>query len=86
MVQRDRIMTTKYVWIFIFVIFFLVIGMDVYLYNDDIERNAITQVVMDASNLSHLVPFFIGCFMGGLGVHFFDNYTQKAKLNDKIWK
>lgn len=70
-------MAIKWVWVFCFSVFFLVIGMDIYLYNDDIERNAITQVVIDATKQSSLVPFFIGFFMGGLGIHFFDNHTQK---------
>lgn len=79
-------MTTKWVWVFCFFIFFLVIGVDIYLYNDDIERNAITQVVIDATKDSALVPFFIGCFMGGLGIHFFDDHKQRRKRNDKVWK
>lgn len=79
-------MTTKWVWVFIFFIFFLVIGVDIYLYNDDIPRNAITQVTIDASYQSHLVPFFVGFLMGALAIHFFDNHTQRTRSNDKIWK
>ena len=86
MVQKGMIMTTKWVWVFIFFVFFLVIGVDIYLYNDDIERNAITQVTIDAAKQSMLVPFFVGFLMGALGIHFFDNHTQRKRRNDKIWK
>ena len=86
MEKSVKIMTTKYTWYFILFISVLIGGMDVYLYNDSIDRNSISQVIIDAANISHLIPYAIGFLSGALAFHFFDNYTQKRRANDKVWK
>ena len=66
-----------FLYIFIFV---LIAAVDIYLYSDNIERNSITQVVIDATEKTPLVPWAVGFIMGALTFHFFDSYKQKARL------
>lgn len=75
-------MTTKRVWIFIFCVILLIGATDVYLYSDSIDRNSISQVIIDSSQLTPLIPWFIGFIMGALTFHFFDTYKQKNKKQD----
>ncbi len=77
MVQKETSMTTKHVGLFILVIFLIILGVDVYLYTDSIQRNSITQVIIDISKVVPLIPWFIGFLMGGLTFHFFDTYKEK---------
>lgn len=69
-------MTKNKVAISILLIFLAIVAYDVYLYSDGIPGNSISQVIIDLSEKSHLVPFFIGFLMGGLALHFFDNYKE----------
>ena len=54
-----------------FAIAVLIMVWDGYLYSDDVERNSITQVVIDATKKTPTVPWLIGLGMGYLGGHFF---------------
>lgn len=58
-------------------IFISVFVWDAYLYIDPEPRNSISQVIIDLSSQSKLLPFFIGFFMGFLGAHWFDDSAQK---------
>lgn len=69
-------MTSKQVAISIIVIFLAIIGYDVWLYSDGIPGNSISQVIIDLSAVSPLVPWLIGFIMGGLTFHFFDSYKE----------
>lgn len=53
-------------------IFLAIIVWDLYLYLDGKPRNSISQVVIDLTKKSPLVPWAIGFLMGGLTLHFFD--------------
>lgn len=77
---KDKGMTTKRVWAFIIFIFVLIAAVDIYLYSDSIDRNSITQVIIDSSKDAPLIPWFVGFLMGGLTFHFFDSYKQKRKV------
>lgn len=70
-------MTTRLVWAFIVITTIAIVGVDVYLYMDTVPRNSISQVIIDAAELSPMVPWFVGLVMGGLAVHWFDTYRQK---------
>lgn len=65
-------MSRSCVWVFILFIFALVIGVDIYLYTDSIDRNSISQVIIDGTKTSPLVAWFVGLIMGGLAVHWFE--------------
>jgi len=77
MVLKEWIMTTRLVWAFIVITTIAIVGVDVYLYMDTVPRNSISQVIIDAAELSPMVPWFVGLVMGGLAVHWFDTYRQK---------
>lgn len=53
-------------------IFVLILIWDAFLYADKVERNSISQVVIDLSKKSPLLPWFIGFVMGALALHWFD--------------
>lgn len=76
---KSEKMKKKFVYIFIGVIFLLVVLFDIYLYSDGVPGNSITQVIIEASKASMLVPWGIGLLMGFLGAHFFDNYSEPRK-------
>lgn len=63
-------------WVVIIGVFTGILAFDAYLYLDSIPRNSISQVIIDASAKSALLPWFIGLVMGFLGAHWFDNYKQ----------
>lgn len=69
-------MKPKQVAISILLIFFAIIAFDVWLYSDGVPGNSITQVIIAYSELSPLLPFFIGFLMGFLAAHFFDSYKE----------
>lgn len=54
---------------------------DLYLYADGHPGNSISQVIIDASEKSKLVPAFIGFLFGSLMFHFFDNYKEPRGEN-----
>ena len=54
-----------------FLIFAGIVAWDVWLYKDNIERNAISQIIIDASKRSRAVPAAIGFAMGALWGHWF---------------
>lgn len=62
--------------IIIVTVFIAVLGFDAYLYSDNIPGNSISQVIIEASDKSKLVPAFVGFLFGFLTSHFFDNYTE----------
>lgn len=74
--RRDGVVKKSKVLIGIIVIFLTIIGWDVYLYMDGVAGNSISQVIIELSEKSMLVPWFIGLLMGFLGAHFFDNYKE----------
>lgn len=49
-----------------------ILGWDVFLYNDSVDRNSITQIVIDLSRRTHLIPWLVGFGMGFLTCHFFE--------------
>lgn len=69
-------MRTKTVGIIIIATFALILGFDAYLYSDGIPGNSISQVIIEWSDKSALVPWFVGLLMGFLGGHFFDSYKE----------
>lgn len=56
-----------------------IVAWDVYLYMDSIDRNSISQVIIDATEATALVPWVIGLLMGGLAVHWFEARPVKEK-------
>jgi len=72
-------MTKKLVLLICFLIFAAVMAWDASLYMDAIPGNSITQVVVELSSKSKLVPAFIGFFFGFLMAHFFDDSRQVEK-------
>lgn len=72
-------MSARAVAIVILAVFIGILGFDAWLYADDISRNSISQVIIDAARKSGLVPWFVGLVMGFLGAHWFDNYTEGEK-------
>lgn len=64
-------MSKKWVKVAIVVIFVAIVGWDVWLYTDDIPRNAISQIVIDLTAKTPYVPYGIGFFFGWLTAHFF---------------
>ena len=64
-------MNKKWVVITSFLIILAVVGWDVWLYTDDIPRNAISQVIIDASDGSRTVAAAIGFAIGALWAHWF---------------
>ena len=65
-------MTPLRVAILIFGIFFAILIGDALLYGDSIARNSISQVIIDLSSRTHLVPWFVGFVMGFLANHWFE--------------
>lgn len=63
----------------IVIIFLSIIAWDVWLYMDSIDRNSISQVIIDATEATALVPWVIGLLMGGLAVHLFEARPEKEK-------
>ena len=59
-----------------------IVAWDVWLYMDDIERNSISQVIIDATARSPLVSWFIGLLMGGLAVHLFEAAPLRRQQQD----
>jgi len=57
-------------------IFAAILGWDASLYMDAVPGNSITQVVVELSSKSKLIPAFIGFFFGFLMAHFFDDSKQ----------
>ena len=53
-------------------IFVTILGWDLWLYNDAIPRNSITQIIIDLSHRTLLVPWSIGFLFGFLTCHFFE--------------
>lgn len=53
-----------------------VMAWDASLYLDAVPGNSITQVVVELSSKSKLVPAFIGFLFGFLMAHFFDDSKQ----------
>lgn len=53
-------------------IFLAIIVWDLYLYLDGKPRNSISQVVIDLTKKTPLVPWAIGFLFGALTMHFFD--------------
>jgi hypothetical protein len=49
----------------------LIIVWDVRLYSDDVERNSISQVVIDGAKRSSMVPWAVGFLFGLLTGHWF---------------
>ncbi len=70
-------MKPAHVWAVIGALVLFIAGFDIYLYSDSIADNSITQVIIEATKHSPLVPYFIGFLSGFLAAHFFDTYTQK---------
>lgn len=60
----------------ILLVFLLIVGWDIYLYSDGVTGNSISQVIIAYSEKSMMLPWFIGMLMGGLAVHWFDNYKE----------
>ena len=52
-------------------IFVAILIWDAFLYSDKVERNSISQVVIDLTKRSPLVPWAIGFMMGFLTAHFY---------------
>jgi hypothetical protein len=73
----------KQVAISIVVIFVCIIGFDIWLYSDEVPGNSISQVIIDASTVSPLVPWFIGLLMGFTSAHFFDTYSEPRNKRKK---
>lgn len=71
-------MSKKLVAITIVAIFVGILVWDAFLYSDDVARNSITQVIIDLSKQSALVPWFFGMVMGFLGAHLFDSSEQET--------
>lgn len=69
-------MKPKQVAISIVTIFAAIIGYDVWLYSDGIPGNSISQVIIELSGVSPLVPWFVGFLFGALTMHFFDTYKE----------
>lgn len=55
----------------IVVVTILILLFDVALYSDSVDRNSISQVIIDLSKRSPFVPYIIGFFMGLLAGHLF---------------
>lgn len=53
------------------VIFTVIMVFDYFLYTDKVERNSITQVIIDYSKKFPVVAWGIGFFMGFLAAHFY---------------
>lgn len=64
-------MTTWLVVAVCILIFILILLWDAWLYADKVERNSISQVVIDLSKKSPFLPWFIGLVMGILAGHWF---------------
>lgn len=60
----------------IILIFVAILGFDAWLYADGIPGNSISQVIIEWSEKSALVPWFVGLLMGFLGAHLFDSYKE----------
>lgn len=69
-------MKVKTVGIVIILVFVGILAFDAYLYSDGIPGNSISQVIIEWSDKSKLVPWFVGLLMGFLGAHFFDSYKE----------
>lgn len=53
------------------VIFTVIMVFDYFLYTDKVERNSITQVIIDYSKKYSAIPFFLGLFVGFLFGHLY---------------
>jgi len=69
-------MKPKQVAISIVLIFAAIIAYDIWLYSDGVPGNSISQVIIDLSAISPLVPAFIGFLCGFLFAHFWDTYKE----------
>lgn len=72
-------MKKAYVWAFIFLIIAVIAGFDVYLYNDGMPGNSITQVIVAAIKANPLFAGLVGFIFGGLFFHFFDTKNQSSE-------
>lgn len=70
-------MKPRTVLIIIFVVIVAIFAWDVSLYMDNTPRNSITQVIIDLTKVSPLVPAFVGFFFGFMTAHLFDTGRQK---------
>lgn len=64
-------MSPLIVGIICILIFLAIIAWDIFLYRDKIDRNSISQVIIDASKKTPFVPFILGFGMGLLAGHLF---------------
>lgn len=64
-------MKPKKVIITCFIIAAAIIAWDVWLYMDAIPDNAISQIIINGSEASPMIPFSIGFFFGLLAGHWF---------------